>query len=340
VDQVQNTVVDASDSFFGEGNNGRDCIQNATTYDYDLTNCFFQNNQKAYSTNDYLLGQIVTTGIARYNDRFNFAVTPYITSYSGQPFSSYQFSLSPVASAEFSTTLNLDNGYTCPSISCLGGQLSCTCSIFYNGPETVSYGQSTSKTLTAVSFTSSNTTQITINPSASRYVFYVGGNFQCSFFVCSPGSGVSYVTVTSYSTQIVSATDVALDENVYSTANSSVAYTVNLFTAIATNTGYIQANLSLIAAQLGPLNFNETELVPYANFSALRAQVNALIQNIQPSGSQACASGVFGSVACWFQDAASTLIVLAIVVAIGIGCYCLFVKFGLCNKICSKGADF
>ena len=91
-------IVDESDAFFGVGNNGRDCIRKSDDYDYDLLyfsspsylpssppflrpsipppprlrpplrvyrSCFYQNNQKAYTADQYLTGVVSTSGIAR-----------------------------------------------------------------------------------------------------------------------------------------------------------------------------------------------------------------------------------------------------------------------------------
>lgn len=58
-------VVDESDAFFGEANNGRDCIRKSDHYDYDLLSCFYQNDQKGYTAAQYLTGLVQTSGIAR-----------------------------------------------------------------------------------------------------------------------------------------------------------------------------------------------------------------------------------------------------------------------------------
>lgn len=53
-----NTIVDESDAFFGPGNNGRNCIQKSLNYEYSLVDCFYQNNQKAYTAPQYLEGTV------------------------------------------------------------------------------------------------------------------------------------------------------------------------------------------------------------------------------------------------------------------------------------------
>jgi hypothetical protein len=60
------SIVDESDNFFGEGNNGRDCIRKSDTYPFDLTSCFFQNNQQYYTADEYLKGTLLSLYFMHY----------------------------------------------------------------------------------------------------------------------------------------------------------------------------------------------------------------------------------------------------------------------------------
>jgi len=82
------------------------------------------------------------------------------------------------------------------------------------------------------------------------------------------------------------------------------------------------------------LNFNVTKLVPYEDFTALRAQVNQMINNLQPAGTDDCASGVFGSAACFGKDILNTLLIIAVIAVIILVFWVVCFKFGLAKKLC------
>jgi len=141
------------------------------------------------------------------------------------------------------------------------------------------------------------------------------------------------VQVSTQTVQLVSAADKALAGQVSFAVDQTINSTLSSMTEVQQNVAQSQQNLSTIIATLGTINFNVTQIVPYSDFSALRAQVDSMISNLQPQGTEACATGVFGSVGCWFQDAVSTLIVIAIVAAVVVGLYCVCFKFGLAKKL-------
>jgi len=341
-----NNIVDESDSFYGKSNNGRDCIQKASTYDYDLTSCFFQNDEKSYPVDKYLLGNVRTTGIARYTNKFSFGLNTWNTTLAGQPFSSYQFVLSPLDTADFSYTIEYQ-GTICPKlVSSTSTLQSCSYQFYFPGSATVTFGRdkTSASTLTFDSNHMATTAPVNYASGGGQSItnfLYVNGA-QCLFIGCSysaNNNAQSSVNVASQKIEIVYASDVALNNSVdFVLAQTSDS--VKALDAIKDAVNQASANLTIIKDKLGGLEFNTTKIVPYEDFSDLRKKADSLINSISPSGSRSCANGVFGSVTCWFEDALSTLIVLGILLAVGVGIYCVCIKFNLIGKLCGNSKDF
>jgi len=334
------SIVDESDSFFGQGNNGRDCIQQASTYEYDLTSCFFQNDQSSYPVDQYLLGNVVTTGIARYTNKFEFLLNTWGTTLGGQPFMSYEFSLIPLDTADFTFSINsTGDGSLCPKLIFSNSTLqTCTYMFFYTGGGTVTFGQLQSSTSNTVTFGSNFISNAVAATTFLSYQISVN-TVQCLILTCSNGNTVNITDVSTQKFDLVLASDLALNESV-AFVTSQTAASVAQLNGIQDTVDQAKANLTYIQNALGILDFNTTKIVPYQDFQALREKTDALINSLSPAGTRDCANGVFGSVGCWFEDAMSTLIILAIVIAVAIGLYCLCIKFNLCGNLCSKAREF
>jgi len=336
------SIVDESDSFYGESNNGRDCIRAASEYNYSLTSCFFQNDQSSYPVDKYLLGNVRTTGIARYTDRFSFALNTWNTTMGGSSFLSYQFSLTPLTNVDFSYSVDYQ-GNICPALVNSNQSIStCYYYFYFTGSGPVTFGSSLA-TSSPLTFDIWNMTSVSVSFAGARQtiinILYVGGA-PCYSISCSPGGNTqSSVFIGNPQISIISASDVVLNDSI-AFVTSQTSASVQALNSIQGVINATKGNLSKIQDQLGSLDFNTTKIVPYSDFSDLRAKTQALINSLSPAGSRDCANGVFGSVGCWFEDALSTLIVLGILVAIAVGIYCLCIKFNLCGNLCGKTAEF
>jgi len=330
------SIVDASDSFYGVSNNGRDCIRKADNYDYDLTACFFQNDEQQYSADQYFNGQIKTTGIARYTDKFNFNVKLW----EGQSTVTYNFTLKPKTDSDFSYTIQYQ-GSICPKLIMSDSSTSgCSYSFYYSGGSMVTFGPRNTSAIALNFNTPSHIVNQTVSfggsSSLSNFLFVDGVNcllLQCAF---SSGNSQSYVEVSPKKIDIVSAADKALNGSVNYVVQSSTSDTIAQLQNISSYVSASQVKVAEIVNQLGQFDFNTSRIVPYEDFSDLRAKVDGLVDSLSPAGSRACASGVFGAAGCWFEDLISALVVIAIVAGIGIGVYCVCFKFGLIGKLCGK----
>jgi len=213
-------------------------------------------------------------------------------------------------------------------------------SFYYNGGSGVSIGIKNTTAIVLNFNTPSHIVNYSVSfggsNSLSNFLFVDGVScllLQCSY---TSGNSQSYVEVSPQQVEIVSAADKALNSSVDYAVQTSTSSTIQQFQNISAQAVASQGKVTAIVAQLGTLDFNTSQIVPYANFSALRAQVDALVNSLQPTGSAECATGVFGAAGCWFQDLVSTLIVIAIVAGIAIGIYCVCFKFGLLGKLCGK----
>jgi len=144
------TVIDESDAMFGQGNNGRDCIQKSTQYDYDLLNCYFQNDSPSYLPDIYFSGALTTSGISRYNHKFDFAMNTD---------DGFEFTLTPKKDSDFSYYIEMD-GNLCPVVLDQVTRTSgCTIKLQYMNP---------AKTVSLVPDSSSATTINAKFPNATK----------------------------------------------------------------------------------------------------------------------------------------------------------------------------
>jgi len=113
--------------------------------------------------------------------------------------------------------------------------------------------------------------------------------YQC---VYGGTSDTSTVRVDNPAVQIVSQDDLALNAKV-SDINSVLNNTIVGMGALQGQIAVSNARLASIVGNLSQLGFNVTQLVPYEDFTALRQQVDNMINSLQPSGKPDCSGGVF-----------------------------------------------
>eukprot|EP01125_Pyxidicula_operculata_P004674 TRINITY_DN1755_c0_g1_i1.p1 TRINITY_DN1755_c0_g1~~TRINITY_DN1755_c0_g1_i1.p1 ORF type:complete len:960 (+),score=259.04 TRINITY_DN1755_c0_g1_i1:141-3020(+) len=325
LDSTKNKVVDESDAFFGEGNNGRDCIRKADHYDYDVNDCFFQNDQKAYTANEYLTGLVKTTGIARYTNKYDFLLSDQVVN--NQP--SYSFTLKPKNDADFNFYIEMD-GAICPKmVNRVASPSGCKFTFFYKGLE--------SATLEGNSVINMNFVKTLANVSTSFGVWHLKiNNKECLLVNCLYETTTSTVSLQTPNVQIVSADDVAVGNTVFKYIDESLNNTLTNMANVKTQALENANEAQNIISALASIDFNVTKLFPYEDFSALRASVYARINNISGTQEDSACPGIFGGIECFFKDFASRLITIGIILAVVVGSYFVCFKLGLYKRICSS----
>jgi len=308
-------VIDASDSFYGEGNNGRDCIRQKTDYEEYIVNCNFQNNEKSYFPIDYLLGETRTNGIARYVNKFNFTIEKNADRYT--------VTLKPKDEADFDFYIEFE-GNVCPKI--ISRNISFTGCVFqleYTGVSSVLFGAN------PVLFTGS---QANVSVAFGNYEIK-SGTKNCLVVACSYDKDVTSIKLTTPDFQLISA-------NALNTAGK--IQLVQDFNRTKTSIDTIQTQLinSIIQIQeyselIAKINFTQVLTDnPFKNFSLLRAEVDALVDKMNSKNktdavvheSNCARTGPFGNILCFFDRAASTLIVIGIVILAVAIIYVVIVK--------------
>jgi len=317
-------VIDASDSFYGEGNNGRDCIIQKPDYQDYIVNCNFQNNEKSYFTTDFLNGEAQTNGIARYINKFNFTIQKNADR--------YIVTLIPKDSADFDFYVEFD-GNICPKIISRNITFSgCDFQLEYTGASSVLFGTQN------VQFTGS---EARLSVAFGNYEIKAGTK-NCLVVSCSYDNDLTSITLTTPDFELISAN---------SLNNAGKIELVQDFNRTKNSIDSIQTQINSTIDQIkyysdlvGQINFTAVYLNnPFTNFSILRAQVDQLVDKMNSknktdssSSSNSCGrTGPFGGVLCFFDRAASTLIVIAVIVAAVIVIYVVIVKTK-CYKVFTK----
>jgi len=294
-------------------------------------NCYFSNNNQYYTSNQYLTGSVVTTGIARYNNKFDFTLY--------QNGDNYTFSLIPKATATFSFSVVMDGSF-CPKLVTQNAFTSgCSVTLFYAGTEPVTLVGSKYTTPLPVVFTHYSST---MDIQFDTWNVYASTK-SCFILDCAFTDEWSTVQLITPNVQIVTAADKSLEAQVDYSVGNVVAGVIQQMNGVLDQLNQANANISALKKQLSTLNFNVT-YIQYQNFSAMRAEVQSLIDAIPsdnstdsdtgPSGSS-CGGGVWGSAVCWFQEFASTLITVAICVGVAIVCYVVCFRMGVAKKLFS-----
>jgi len=328
----QQSVIDESDYFFGMGINGRDCIQKSDLYDYNLLNCFFQNDNTLYTPNDYLNGIISTSGIARYNKKFNFVFFDDTLPYT--------FILTPKNTSDYSYSLELDE-MKCPrfiSQSSQGNQCLIKLSFSAIAVAVVAIPLDT------------NFTQINVNFLNYTATFPIGlsewkirvNNIDCMILTCQQTLSVSTVTLKIPNVQLISQADLALEAQMNLYINNTLNERIAKMQQVQASVNTIINNIDELRTNLSAINFNVSAIYTYADFTDLRKQINQLINGITDDpadltdASGRNCNGPWNNIVCWLQDFAGVLITIAIVVVVVIIGYIIFVKLGVAEKICGN----
>jgi len=233
--------------------------------------------------------------------------------------------LKPLPDVDFDFYIEFD-GNVCPTITSKVTLLNgCQFGVFYTGTNAVIFG---SQPVTFVN----NTATVTV--SYGNYQIETDGK-ACLALACDRTTSVTQIVLTTPNFQVVSpdvlslAGKIQLAENFNQTLNSIDSIKAEINDSITKINSY--------AALLKTINF--TSVVtdnPFANFSALRADVEALLAQMNSNnGTQApqtsgC-TGVFASAACFFEQAANTLIAVAVCIGVLIIVYCIL-KHTKCKK--------
>jgi len=319
-----NVVIDASDSFYGEGNNGRDCIKQKTDYEEYIVNCNFQNNEKSYFPIDFLLGETRTNGIARYVNKFDFSIQ--------KTTDRYTVTLKPKDEADFDFYIEFE-GNVCPKIISRNISLTgCVFQLEYTGTNGVLFGTN------SVPFTGS---QANVSVAFGNYEIK-SGTKNCLVISCSYDKEVTSIKLTTPDFQLISANTLNMAGKIELVQDFN--RTKNSIELIQSQLNSTISEIQYYSELIGTINF--TDVVtnnPFTNFSKLRAEVDALVEKMNSKNKtddavqeNSCGrKGIFGDVLCFFDRAASTLIVIAIVVISIIVIYFVIVKTK-CYKIFKK----
>eukprot|EP01130_Rhizamoeba_saxonica_P001444 TRINITY_DN11301_c0_g1_i1.p1 TRINITY_DN11301_c0_g1~~TRINITY_DN11301_c0_g1_i1.p1 ORF type:complete len:951 (-),score=200.62 TRINITY_DN11301_c0_g1_i1:32-2776(-) len=331
IDDSNLLIVDSSDNFYGELNNGRDCIRrnnefDDVEYDENILSCLFQNSDISYEYSTYLMGNRKTTGIARHNDKldYEFKVEQ----------AEYEIHLTPVAGVDYTFYIELE-GNTCPKILSRSGRLSgCDFNIQFNGEASVYFGE------TLLVFENN-----VANVSKGFGVYSIlAGEIDCLIVRCDVSTDITQIEFEYPNIEILSESEkkavAVLD------FAADVAATVEGVEKVIENITAIQAELQYIYAALALLDFEVVEDNPFGNFTELRAEVDELmaqLKNETNSDNQEedirC-QGAFGSITCFFENFAGTLIVLVILAAIALLIYILVAHFGIIEQKHSSDRQF
>jgi len=266
-------------------------------------------------------GNVRTTGIARYSNKFNISVEPYQNS--------FLVSLTPLVDADFN--FYIDFGTLCPSIlSKVTLSTGCVLTLDYNSTAEIRLGTK------LLNFNASAQTVENINFGA--YNISVN-NDSCLIVTCEAINEVTTVVLQTPNFQLISdATQSVLgDIQLFENLND----TINTINSIETNIDDANEQIKNIGLALSLLNFNVSDEYQFKNFSDLRAQVDYLMSvlnhthgdEIQVIDTDSCSS-VFGSIKCFFNDFMANLIVIGVVIVIAIVGYLLIFKLKVCKKCC------
>jgi hypothetical protein len=254
----------------------------------------------------------------------------------------YTFSLKAKPDSDFSFSVDSD-GKICPILQSSSSSVAgCQYQFAYSGVYNLTFGDiNKTNDIISIPIRSDGLSDVILvkftDSSKLVRTVYAGGK-SCMTLKCVYGGNAdtSTVAVDKPQVSIVSADDKALNAkvtNIVDTLNGTISSMQTVQDQVAAS----NIRLALIIGNLSTLNFNITKLVPYEDFTALRAQIDQMINNLQPSGSQDCSAGVFGSAACFGRDILNTILVLAVIGILVLGGYVVCFKLGLAQKLCKCG---
>jgi len=310
IDPVTDMVTDASDSFFGLGNNGRDCIQRYN-FQSNLFNCYYQNENaiETYPSTAYRTGSLPTTGIAKYVSKFYFTLDL-------SPTGVYQFTLTPKPDADFSYSIEM-NGNVCPRLVSQSAKTSgCSVNLQFTRTDTQVQLVGAKGTKINVSF---NNTYASVGLSFDTWTVKAGTK-QCYILSCSFTSQFSTVKLDTPNVQLVSAADMALNTKVSLSISDTIKTTVDTMNNAVSELDALNQNLTQIKKDIAGLNFNVSQIFPYQDFTEMRAQVYSLINQVpvnNATSTTASCSSPWSSASCFFEDFGSTLVTVALCLLVG-----------------------
>jgi len=324
------TVIDEANNFFGEGNNGRDCIHKSSNYSFDLTTCLYQNDLLRYNADNYFLGLQTTSGVARFIDKYQFS---FKTDVQGTQ-TTYSFSLVALAEDDYRFYIQSD-GTVCPKlVNQESSTDSCTFTFQYYGTNTVTFANK------PVIFDSQNTAVVTTSPGLQT--LSIGQSQDCMLINCKFTQSYSVVQLEPPPYTLIQASDLALQTQIYYTFDQTVNGTLQQLADAASKSQSIYDQNQVLQDQLANISFGYSLLQQYQNFSDLRAQVDSYISAISPAQPNYsfdfsdCGTGVFGSLGCFFSNLFSTIITILIVAAVFVGLYIVCFKLGVAKIITKK----
>jgi len=270
-------------------------------------------------------GNIRTTGISRFNNKFKFgAPEPY----NGNNFI---FTLTPLPDTDYNFFVDF-KGVSCPTLLAKESlDNGCKLTLDYNGTAQIKLGSK------IVNFDVSD--QAIENINYGKYELLVNNN-PCLIINCEKVNEVTQVILETPNFNLIpdSAIDVLGDLALFNNLNKTIN-TVNQLVKQFDNAKNQMKNIELA---LSLLNFNVTEKYDFKNFTDLRAELDGLIKQLETMKGdeklnlfEHCDS-VFGSIKCFFEDLIANLIIIGIVIVAVIIAYILIFKLKVCKGCCKK----
>jgi len=311
-------VIDSSDFFFGPGNNGRDCIarinEKDEVYDDQAIDCFFQNDQHSYFSTDYLKGEVRTTGIARYNNKYQFSIQFYNGVDNAQ---GYLATLVPKDDADFDFFVDISVS-ACPKIkNRIGISTGCRVDMSYTN---TSYPKAFQLVQNGTQYDSlvvqANLINFAINIKQGKTLLKFNGT-ECYILNCVNINENVVVELEVPNFEVFSSTDASFIGSIdlYSDLN----YTKSEVAGIKQKLDEARASLLNISEKLSQLDFNITDKNPFGNFTDLRLKLDFLLGLLNSTNStdginsEVKCKGAFGSATCFLEDFGAALITGAII---------------------------
>jgi len=277
-----------------------------------------------------------TTGVARFIDKYNFVFKT--TPVNGQD--KYTFTLVPKNEADFRFYIESD-GKVCPKLvnreSSTDG---CTFTFIYYGTSPVSIINTLSLKSQSIIF--DNQKMANVTTAGGLHKLIIGAAQECMLVNCKFSLTFSVVELEPPHYDLIQASDLALQTQIYNTFDESVNGTLQQLNGASNLSAQLSADNLALQKQLDDIDFHTYLEHQYENFSVLRAEVDKLINDISPKepdysfNFSDCGSGIFGSMGCFFSNLFSTIITILIVVAIIVGLYIVCFKLGVAKIITKK----
>lgn len=323
-----NTIIDESDSMYGAGNNGRDCIQLPAklpvpkiAFDYDLMECFFQNDQIGNGIQNYLNGLVRSSGISRFNNKFFLKLREYVTA-DGLP--SYEFSLKAREEASFRFYVAMRTEI-CPQIDSRNmTENNCFFTFRYSGTQTVTLNNTLGIQTVPIG-PDQRAVDVPVAFSSTPYTLRAG-NFDCLRIMCRKVISSSYIQLDPPSFSLVSQDDLSLQTEVQLSLDRLLTGSLSNLKETERQVIDTKRRLEDLGIVLQSFDFNMSKQFPYKSFKQMREELDKKTADITANYCE----GPFASARCWIRDFGATLITFLIIIAIlgGIWFCCARTAFG------------